>query len=72
MTCDRGTHTRTRLCDDPQAKNGGKNCVGDSGQRGVCEKRGCELGKRMTNSHRDTAMQTERKHRIAKETNENK
>ena len=44
MSCDSGTHTRTRLCNDPAPKNGGKNCVGKSEDVGKCLLTVCHLG----------------------------
>ncbi|XP_048582934.1 MAM and LDL-receptor class A domain-containing protein 2-like isoform X2 [Nematostella vectensis] len=43
-TCGNGIHTRTRLCDDPAPKNGGKACEGTSTQSQVCKARTCGLG----------------------------
>lgn len=44
VSCDEGTYTRTRQCNDPQPKNGGKDCDGDYEQVGECVMRGCHLG----------------------------
>ncbi|XP_048582035.1 zinc metalloproteinase nas-14 [Nematostella vectensis] len=43
-SCGDGTHVRTRLCDDSQAKNGGSGCVGDSSQSEACNLASCGLG----------------------------
>ncbi|XP_031568761.1 MAM and LDL-receptor class A domain-containing protein 1-like [Actinia tenebrosa] len=43
-TCDQGTHTRTRLCDDPAPKQGGKECTGKRVDRQPCVMKDCNLG----------------------------
>ncbi len=45
VTCGYGTHTRTRTCNDPAPKNGGKDCRGDSEDVGKCLMTVCNLGK---------------------------
>ncbi|XP_048582923.1 zonadhesin isoform X2 [Nematostella vectensis] len=42
--CGDGVHTRTRLCDDPMPRFGGKTCQGVSRQSEVCKARACGLG----------------------------
>lgn len=44
VSCDSGKHSRTRQCDDPAPKNGGKACAGDDKQLGNCVLRRCGLG----------------------------
>ncbi|XP_078371948.1 uncharacterized protein LOC144655560 isoform X2 [Oculina patagonica] len=44
VTCGYGTHTRTRTCNDPAPKNGGKDCRGDSEDVGKCLMTVCNLG----------------------------
>jgi hypothetical protein len=43
-TCGQGTSTRIRYCNNPPPKNGGKNCLGDNRETGVCKIKSCELG----------------------------
>ncbi|XP_031568759.1 MAM and LDL-receptor class A domain-containing protein 2-like [Actinia tenebrosa] len=43
-TCGEGSKTRTRICDDPVPKNGGKNCVGSNTEQRYCKVRSCGLG----------------------------
>lgn len=45
VTCGYGTHTRTRKCEDPAPKNGGKDCRGDRKDLGKCLRTICNLGK---------------------------
>lgn len=44
VTCDSGTHTRTRTCDDPQPKHGGAQCEGDATDIKSCTMKSCSLG----------------------------
>ncbi|KAM7441914.1 hypothetical protein ABFA07_009132 [Porites harrisoni] len=44
VTCDTGTYKRTRKCDDPEPKNNGKDCEGQSQQVGQCVMQRCGLG----------------------------
>jgi len=39
--CDWGIQRRTRRCDNPVAKNGGKDCVGENQQLNVCRFKKC-------------------------------
>jgi len=48
VSCDTGKHSRTRQCNDPAPKNGGKACVGDDKQLGNCVLQRCGLGKKTT------------------------
>ncbi|KAK3703616.1 hypothetical protein QZH41_019160 [Actinostola sp. cb2023] len=43
-TCNKGIHTRTRLCDDPAPKRGGKACLGSAVDKQECVMRSCNLG----------------------------
>ncbi|KAK3752729.1 hypothetical protein QZH41_018697, partial [Actinostola sp. cb2023] len=43
-TCDDGTYTRTRVCDDPAPKYGGAACPGSSSMAGVCKLKDCGAG----------------------------
>ncbi|XP_031557474.1 zinc metalloproteinase nas-13-like [Actinia tenebrosa] len=43
-TCDDGSHTRTRVCDDPAPKYGGAACAGSNSQTGVCKIKSCGGG----------------------------
>ena len=45
VTCDTGTYKRTRKCDDPEPKNNGKDCEGQSQEVGQCVMQRCGLGK---------------------------
>ena len=45
VTCGKGVHSRTRVCDDPAPKNGGDNCLGDSTIQQECSKISCSAGK---------------------------
>ena len=45
VTCGYGTHTRTRTCEDPAPKYGGKDCRGDRKDVGKCLMTICNLGK---------------------------
>jgi len=40
-TCDEGTHTRSRGCDNPKPLNGGKPCVGKGEQTKPCRIKSC-------------------------------
>ncbi|XP_068750270.1 MAM and LDL-receptor class A domain-containing protein 2-like isoform X2 [Montipora capricornis] len=44
VTCDQGEHSRTRICNDPVPKNGGKDCPGNSSDVGGCRNKRCGLG----------------------------
>ncbi|XP_048590041.1 MAM and LDL-receptor class A domain-containing protein 2 isoform X3 [Nematostella vectensis] len=44
VTCDVGAQKRSRNCNNPAPKNGGKNCVGDASESVTCVKRRCHLG----------------------------
>ncbi|XP_074636148.1 uncharacterized protein LOC141894391 [Acropora palmata] len=44
VTCNKGKHSRTRKCDEPSPKNGGKDCPGNNLDVGDCEKIRCALG----------------------------
>ncbi|XP_068743296.1 protein SpAN-like [Montipora capricornis] len=44
VTCDQGEHSRTRICNDPVPKNGGKDCRGNSSDVGGCRNKRCGLG----------------------------
>ena len=46
VSCNTGKHSRTRQCNDPAPKNGGKACAGDDKQLGNCVLRRCGLGKK--------------------------
>ena len=48
MSCDEGQHTRTRQCNEPAPRNGGKVCVGDDKDVGVCVQQRCGLGKKLS------------------------
>ncbi|XP_048582546.1 uncharacterized protein LOC5516638 isoform X2 [Nematostella vectensis] len=43
-TCGPGVMTRTRKCDDPRPRRGGKDCVGESNGNGICKVRSCGIG----------------------------
>ncbi|KXJ21860.1 MAM and LDL-receptor class A domain-containing protein 2 [Exaiptasia diaphana] len=43
-TCDKGIHTRTRVCNDPAPKRGGKACKGSAVDKKVCTRKSCDLG----------------------------
>ncbi|KAL9980001.1 hypothetical protein ACROYT_G008531 [Oculina patagonica] len=42
--CGFGTHSRTRSCDDPPPKYGGKACGGNSNSSQVCKLKSCGIG----------------------------
>ncbi|PFX28476.1 Meprin A subunit beta [Stylophora pistillata] len=44
VSCDKGTYSRTRHCNEPKPKNGGNDCDGDDKQVGECVMPGCHLG----------------------------
>ncbi|XP_068678752.1 MAM and LDL-receptor class A domain-containing protein 1-like isoform X2 [Montipora foliosa] len=44
VTCDQGVQNRTRICDDPAPKNGGKDCQGNSSEVRGCRRKRCRLG----------------------------
>lgn len=43
--CGLGTHHRSRSCDDPPPRYGGKNCVGNSSSSQSCKLKSCGIGK---------------------------
>jgi len=47
--CGNGTKYRTRLCDSPSPKHGGKKCSGEHSQSEMCFIKSCELGKERRN-----------------------
>ena len=42
--CGFGKHYRTRLCDDPQPKYGGKGCNGNLKESKACKLKSCGMG----------------------------
>jgi len=36
-SCDFGTHSRDRVCDDPAPRFGGKDCAGASQEEDICD-----------------------------------
>jgi hypothetical protein len=40
-SCDGGEHTRQRYCNNPAPANGGKDCIGNSSQVGICNAEPC-------------------------------
>ncbi|WAR29734.1 HMCN1-like protein, partial [Mya arenaria] len=40
-SCDQGTRSRSRDCDDPAPKYGGKQCVGSGSDEGMCQIKEC-------------------------------
>lgn len=44
LTCGGGVQTRTRLCNGPAPKHGGKECVGDAKDSEMCNKKACPIG----------------------------
>lgn len=45
LTCGGGVQSRKRLCNDPEPKFGGKECVGDSNESQLCNEKACPVGK---------------------------
>lgn len=44
LTCGGGVQIRKRLCNDPEPKHGGKDCVGDSKDIQTCNNKSCPIG----------------------------
>ena len=44
VTCNKGVQVRTRICNDPAPKNGGKLCVGSNKDKQTCKKKSCTAG----------------------------
>jgi hypothetical protein len=45
VSCNGGTQTRTRSCDNPLPVNLGKNCYGESTETTACSESPCPVGK---------------------------
>lgn len=43
-SCDDGIRKRTRMCNNPEPKHGGKYCTGSGREEAVCTTRRCNLG----------------------------
>ncbi|XP_077613506.1 thrombospondin-2 [Crocuta crocuta] len=43
VTCAGGIRERTRVCNSPEPRHGGKDCVGDVQERQMCNKRSCPV-----------------------------
>uniref|UniRef100_A0A8C3B246 Thrombospondin 1 n=1 Tax=Cyclopterus lumpus TaxID=8103 RepID=A0A8C3B246_CYCLU len=43
LTCGSGNQTRKRMCNDPAAKYGGKECVGNAKDIQMCNKKACPI-----------------------------
>lgn len=44
LTCGGGVQTRKRLCNNPAAQFGGKECVGEAKDTQMCNKKSCPVG----------------------------
>lgn len=44
LTCGGGVQIRKRLCNDPEPKHGGKECVGDAKDIQTCNNKSCPIG----------------------------
>ena len=44
VTCEKGVQSRTRMCNNPTPRNGGRECEGKNTDKRSCVKRSCSFG----------------------------